>query len=335
MTKLVITGGTGSLGRAVASLVLEDNTKLLMGARISKIAVLSRNETQQYQMKRDFGDDIECIIGDVRDFESLYRAFDQDCYVLHAAAIKHIDIAERNPDEAIKTNVGGAVNVANAALRKNVAKVVAISTDKACNPNSTYGTTKLLAEKIFSSANQYESTIFSNARFGNLLGSNGSVFHLWKKLARMNQPLPVTDPTMTRYFLDVRSAAEFIRDLFGIQQGGETYIPHLNSFLIDEIATYIQPNMDKNYIGLRLGEKLHEELLNESEFLHAKSDGNIITIEPTDPTWAYKRIATNAKIENRFNSIFYTSIMSDTEANGSYSLSTRKLRDFLDNLPDE
>ena len=140
---------------------------------------------------------------------------------------------------------------------------------------------------------------------------------------------------MTRYFLDVRSAAKFVRDLFGIQQGGETYIPHLNSFLINEIATYIQPDLGKNYIGLRLGEKLHEELLNESEFSHARSDGNLITIEPTDPTWAYKRIAKNAKIENRFNSIHYTSIMSDTAANGSYSLSTKMLRDFLDNLPDE
>lgn len=334
MSRIIITGGTGSLGHSLVKHLVEGNP---LGGGIkdfSEIRVFSRNETSQYKMQQEFGKTVEFVIGDVRDFDSLYKAFEKDSYVVHAAAIKHIDIAERNPDEAIKSNVNGATNVANAALRRQVKNVIAISSDKACNPNSTYGTTKLLAEKIFINANQFGSTKFSNARFGNLLGSNGSVFHLWKKSSNSNLPLKVTDKRMTRFFLKTQSAAEFIWTLFSLQQGGETYVPKLFSYQINEIADYIQPQIKKEYIGLRMGEKLHEELLSSSESFFSIENHDIITIEPAEPNWKYKSLNTETRVLESIDSKKYLSLNENPVGKPRFAITPLEMMEFLDSLPD-
>jgi UDP-N-acetylglucosamine 4,6-dehydratase len=336
LSKLVITGGSGTLGTAIVKKCLAE-TESFFTKDIKSILIVSRNENQQYKMQRDLGGNVDFALGDVRDFESMYKLIGAGDLIIHAAAIKHIDVAERNPDEAIKTNVMGALNMISAAEKKGAQAFLGISTDKACNPNSTYGTTKLLAEKTFIRANENSNTKFANARFGNLLGSSGSVFHLWKKLSIQNNPLPVTSKDMTRYFLEVEMAASFVLRLFNKMQGGETFVPKLTSFKIDELARHIQPSVEPMYIGLRLGEKLHEELIGSAESHMTKEDLDMYVIEPSDPQWDYSPLTSLISVAHPVDSTNYTSLSAAALSRDSkkYELTPSKMLGFLNALPND
>ena len=330
MARLVITGGTGTLGTALIDQVF---TNMSLGDQeFDEIVIFSRNEASQYTIKKTYGDLVTCVIGDVRDFEALYRLFKVNDFVIHAAAIKHIDIAEKNPEEAIKTNVTGAITVANAAGRKGASRLVAISTDKACNPNSTYGSTKLLAEKVFETSNLNHQTLFSNARFGNILGSSGSVFNYWKQLLQENKRLTVTDPEMTRYFIEREAAARFVLDVFKVQQGGETFIPNLISYKIDDIASFLSNGEPRDYIGLRLGEKLHEELVNESEVRHTVRVGDIHIIEPLDLNGTYSRPINCSLISQPLSSRSFSTFEEFSDLSNVYAATPSDMKRFLESV---
>lgn len=327
MTRLVITGGTGTLGISLLNLITQSSR--LTNLNYSEVVVFSRNEASQYSLKKEFADSINCVIGDVRDFEALYKLFEEGDHVIHAAAIKHIDIAERNPEEAIKTNVSGALALSNAAKNRGVERVIGISTDKACNPNSTYGSTKLLAEKIFQSANDKSQTVFSSARFGNLLGSSGSVFHYWKKLLAANNALPVTHKEMTRFFFDVNMAAEFVLSIFEMQQGGETFVPSLSSFRIDDLANFLSNGRPREYVGLRLGEKLHEELINESEIINSFQNDGVFVIKPLYAEDAFELPVNSRSMNEPINSRNFTPFDQKVDPAGKYEMSPLQMQEFL------
>ena len=220
---LLITGGTGSLGRALVSHILTET-------KIRRIAIYSRDELKQMQLKEYFKDDprLRWFIGDIRDIERLRRALHGVDFVIHAAALKQVDTGEYNPMEFIKTNVLGSQNVIEACIDAGVKKIVALSTDKASSPINLYGATKLTADKLFIAANNYSSsygTSFSVVRYGNVMGSRGSVIPFFQKLARENQPLPLTDLRMTRFWISIKQAVTFVMDSLDIMNGGELYVP--------------------------------------------------------------------------------------------------------------
>jgi FlaA1/EpsC-like NDP-sugar epimerase len=324
MSTILITGGAGTLGSAIIDLLLSGEYKSL--SDIDHIKIFSRNETQQYKLKQKFNENIDSIIGDIRDYEAVHRAMKDVKYVIHAAAIKHIDVAEQNPSEAFKTNVIGTDNIIKSALLNSVEILANISTDKTCNPNSTYGATKLIGEKITSSAAVNFNKTYFNCRFGNILGSNGSVFHLWKKLYQEGKQLTITHNEMTRFFIKQNDAARFVLDQVVDPLEGHTRVPLLNSYSISDIATYISKGSDHLSIGLRPGEKIHEDLVNESEMPHAVITNDLISINP------------NNKIENSVDFINlsskpYTGIQ-DNHARflGKYAIAPEHFREFLDNL---
>jgi FlaA1/EpsC-like NDP-sugar epimerase len=324
MSSILITGGAGTLGSTIIELILSGEYKSL--SDIDHIKIFSRNETQQYKLKQKFNENIDSIIGDIRDYEAVHRAMKDVKYVIHAAAIKHIDVAEQNPSEAFKTNVIGTDNVIKSALLNGVEILANISTDKTCNPNSTYGATKLIGEKITSSAAVSFDKTYFNCRFGNILGSNGSVFHLWKKLYKENKQLTITHNEMTRFFIKQNDAARFVLDQIIDPLVGYTHVPLLNSYSISDIATYISKKNDHLSIGLRPGEKIHEDLVNESEMPHAVITNDLISINP------------NNKIENNIDFINlsskpYTNIKgNDSRFLGKYAITPDYFREFLDNL---
>lgn len=269
---ILITGGTGSFGKKYTEIVLSKyNPK--------KIIIFSRDEYKQHLMRQKFPEErfnsIRYFIGDVRDKDRLYRAFDGVDYVIHAAALKHVNVAEYNPFEAVHTNIIGTQNVIDAAIDKGVRAVVSLSTDKAVSPVNLYGATKLCLEKITTAANVYSAnrTRFSVVRYGNVVGSRGSVIPLFIKLKETGK-LPITDYRMTRFWIDLEKAVELV--LFALEnaRGGEIFVPKIPSMNIVDLAEAIAPGCEKNYVGIRPGEKLHELLLSADESRHAVDIGD-------------------------------------------------------------
>ncbi len=269
---ILLTGGTGSFGKKMVQIILADY-------RPKKLIVFSRDELKQFEMAQKWSPRkypfLEYVLGDVRDRERLMRIFDGVDYVVHAAALKQVPAAEANPQEFIKTNVLGAMNVIEAALYNNVKKVVALSTDKACNPVNLYGATKLCSDKLFIAANvsnRHDRTKFLVVRYGNVLGSRGSVIPFFKERARMGV-LPITDLRMTRFWITLDQAAHFVLMSLEKSEGGEIFVPRIPSMKIVDLANAIDADCKKEIVGIRPGEKLHETLISEDEARN---------------TWAYK-----------------------------------------------
>lgn len=262
---ILITGGTGSFGKKMVQIVLENY-------KPRKLIIFSRDELKQFEMSQTWSvKKYPCIryfLGDVRDKDRLIRAFQGVDYVIHAAALKQVPAAEYNPEEFIKTNIIGAMNVINAALYNNVKKVIALSTDKACNPVNLYGATKLCSDKLFIAANAYrgydKDTIFSLVRYGNVVGSRGSVVPFFKERAKTGV-LPITDLRMTRFWITLDQGVHFVLKVLELAKGGEIFVPKIPSMKIVDLAKAIAPECSHKIIGIRPGEKIHETLIGEDE----------------------------------------------------------------------
>jgi UDP-N-acetylglucosamine 4,6-dehydratase len=333
----LITGGTGTLGTSIIEQITGSGIPELK--HLKRVLVLSRNETEQYKLKIKYGSNIECIIGDVRDYEVTHKAMDGADLVIHAAAIKHIDVAEKNPFEAIKTNIHGTQNVLRAAVNHRVNRLINISTDKTCNPNSTYGATKLIGERLTTASAMESGLNFSTCRFGNILGSNGSVFQLWKSLASNFKNIPLTSLEMTRFFISIENSAKFVLNQINKEGVGVIYVPLLNSFSMKEIASYIAPKSELEIIGLRPGEKVHEDLVNPSEFELASFSTDVIEI----PASKYNlKVDARTTLEVDLSPLFPDKWLSSDNFNslssnknrfaGAYSMKTQDMLNFLDSL---
>jgi UDP-N-acetylglucosamine 4,6-dehydratase (inverting) len=282
---LLITGGTGSLGKALTHYILENHPD------IKKLIIYSRDEQKQFMMAQEYPENsfpqIRFLIGDVRDKERLTRAFKDVDYVIHAAAMKHVHLAEYNPDECIKTNVGGAQNVIHASLETGVERVVALSTDKACAPINLYGATKLTSDKLFVAANNitgWNPIKFSVVRYGNVMGSNGSVIPFFMK-KREEGSLPITDPEMTRFNISLLDGVKMV--IYALEQawGGELFIPKIPSYKIMDIAKAVGPECDYPIVGIRPGEKIHEEMITSSDSYFTYDLGDYYAILPPKTKW--------------------------------------------------
>ncbi len=260
---ILITGGTGSFGKACVK-------QLLKAHNPSVIRVYSRDELKQWEMAREFNNDerIRFLIGDVRDATRLKRACEGVDYVIHAAALKHVPACEYNPMEAVRTNVDGAINVINAALDTSVKKVIALSSDKAVSPVNIYGATKLCSDRLFIQSNVYRGSVrdtrFAVVRYGNVMGSRGSVIPLFRAQAAAGT-LTITDPRMTRFWMTLPQAVDFVLSSFEIMQGGEIFVPKIPSMKITDLAKVIAPKAKIKVVGIRPGEKLHESLITPEE----------------------------------------------------------------------
>ena len=280
---VLVTGGTGSFGKMFVSMMLNEY-------RPKKLIIFSRDELKQHDMRQVFPDTdspVRYFIGDVRDRERLERAFHGVDIVVHAAALKQVPACEYNPIEAIKTNVVGATNVIEAAIDRGVKKVLALSTDKAVNPVNLYGATKLCAEKLFVQGNAYSGdngTIFSCVRYGNVVGSRGSVIPLFKK-QRETGKVTVTDSRMTRFWITLDQGVRFVIHCIEKMHGGEVFVPKIPSMNILDLAAAIAPGCPVDNIGIRPGEKLHEVLLSEDEARDAVELDDMFVVEPSHPWW--------------------------------------------------
>lgn len=282
---ILITGGTGSLGKALTKTILEK------WPDVKRLVIYSRDEQKQFVMDQEYSHSkypqIRFFIGDVRDKSRLVRALSGIDYVIHAAAMKHVHIAEYNPTECVQTNIGGAQNVIEACLDTGVKAVVALSTDKACAPINLYGATKLTSDKLFVAANNYKGNNpikFSVVRYGNVMGSNGSVipFFINKKKEGV---IPITEPNMTRFNIPIHEGVEMV--LFALENawGGEIFVPKIPSYRIMDVAKAIAPECEHRIIGIRPGEKVHEEMITASDAFHTYDIGNYYAILPQKPTW--------------------------------------------------
>ena len=293
--KILITGGTGSLGQALTQRLLEKNVKT--------IRILSRNESKQIEMESKFNDDrLRFFLGDIRDKERLIRATEDIDYVFHAAALKHVPKIEYNPFEAIKTNVIGSQNVIDACLITNVKKVICIGTDKAVSPLNTYGATKLLMEKLFVTANNYldpkkHATKFIAVRYGNVLGSSGSVVPKFIEQIKNKKKITITDNQMTRFSITMDEALDFILKAAEYGQGSEIFVPKIRAYTIFDIKqalTEILGDYGEEIVGIRPGEKMHETLINNEEIRYS---------------WEYKDLY---MITNPLYPMFHPTIINDT-----------------------
>jgi len=269
---ILITGGTGSFGKKYTEILLKNY-------KPNKIIIYSRDELKQFEMAQQFNDKcMRYFIGDVRDSQRLDEAMDSVDYVIHAAALKHVPVAEYNPMECIKTNIDGAQNVIKSALLNSVDRVIALSTDKAANPINLYGATKLASDKLFVAANNMvgkRHTKFSVVRYGNVIGSSGSVVPYFKKLiAQGATHIPITDEKMTRFFITLEDGVEFVLKNFTRMQGGEIFVPKIPSMKITDLALAIAPDLPHEIVGIRAGEKLHE--------IMCPSDDSHLTLEFDD-----------------------------------------------------
>ncbi len=282
---ILITGGTGSLGKALTKRIFSEFPN------VKRLVIFSRDEQKQFLMAQEYPlkkyPAIRFFIGDVRDRERLERATQGVNYVIHAAAMKHVHLAEYNPTECIKTNVGGAENVIYACLKTNVERVVALSTDKACAPINLYGATKLTSDKLFVAANKITGSNpirFSVVRYGNVMGSNGSVIPFFIN-KRKEGFLPITDTNMTRFNISLDGGVDMVFHALGNAWGGEIFVPKIPSYKITEVAKAIAPNITHKVIGIRPGEKIHEEMITASDSFNTYDLGQYYTILPTIPSW--------------------------------------------------
>jgi UDP-N-acetylglucosamine 4,6-dehydratase len=293
---VLITGGTGSFGRAL--------TEHLLNSEVRRIAIFSRDELKQLQMKNDFKDDrLRFFLGDIRDGSRLDIALHNVDFVVHAAALKQVDTGEYNPMEFVKTNVVGSQNVIDACIRNGVKKVVALSTDKASSPINLYGATKLTADKLFSAANNYShayGTTFSIVRYGNVMGSRGSVIPYFKQLASEGKPFPITDKRMTRFWITLNQAVEFVLETFEIMQGGELYVPRIPSMKIMDLARAIKNDFSYEEVGIRPGEKLHEEMISPDDSRRTIELSNRYCVSPIYADWGFNP-PRGKKVEDGFS----------------------------------
>lgn len=282
---ILITGGTGSLGKELTRTILKK------WPNIKRLVIYSRDEQKQYQMAQEFPESeypaIRYFIGDVRDLERMKRAFNGIDYVIHAAAMKHVHIAEYNPDECVKTNIGGADNVIKASLSSTVSKVVALSTDKACAPINLYGATKLTSDKLFIAANNIKGNQdikFSVVRYGNVMGSNGSVIPFFMN-KREEGVLPITDSNMTRFNISLQAGVDMVLHALDQAWGGELFVPKIPSYKILDVAKAIGPDCEHKIVGIRPGEKVHEEMITSSDSFTTYDLGKYFVILPQTTNW--------------------------------------------------
>jgi len=281
---ILLTGGTGSFGRKFTQVVLSRYPDL------ERLVIFSRGEMKQFEMSEDFSDrdypQIRYFIGDVRDKDRLWRAMEGIDTVIHAAALKHVPICEYNPQEAIKTNVLGAMNVIESAIDQGVKRVIALSTDKAAAPINLYGATKLCSDKLFVAANKYKGAHdirFSVVRYGNVMGSNGSVIPFFLK-QREKGVIPITDERMTRFNITLGDGVELV--LFALEDmcGGELYVPKIPSYHITDVVEAVAPGVPTKIVGIRPGEKLHEEMITETDALNTLEFEDYFVILPSVST---------------------------------------------------
>jgi UDP-N-acetylglucosamine 4,6-dehydratase len=297
---VLVTGGTGSFGKHFIHTALKRWNP-------AAIRVYSRDELKQHDMAREVTDErVRFLIGDVRDLSRLRRAMEGADIVIHAAALKHVPACEYNPFEAVKTNILGTQNVAEAAIDAGVERAITLSTDKAVSPANLYGATKLCAEKLFVQANVYagpRQTRLSCVRYGNVVGSRGSVIPLFRE-QRENGLLTITDDRMTRFWISLDQAVELVNNALSWMQGGEVFIPKLPSMKVIDLAEAVAPGVPVKRTGIRPGEKLHESLLTAEESRHASDHGDHYVIEPEHATWARRERSEGAAVPDDFT---YTS----------------------------
>lgn len=317
---VLVTGGTGSFGKKFTEIILKEHAP-------KAVRIFSRGELLQLQMRQQFNEDprLRFFIGDVRDKDRLSRAMNGVDIVVHAAALKQVPACEYNPIEAIRTNIDGAANVIDAAIDNKVKKVMAISTDKAVHPVNLYGGTKLVAEKLFVQGNAYTGkrvTRFSVVRYGNVVGSRGSVIPLFLKQMKEGK-LTITDERMTRFWLTLEQGVRFVINCIGRMHGGEIFVPRIPSMRIMDVADVIAPNAQKEIVGIRPGEKVNEILLTQEEASHAREFGTYFVIEPEHPFWNRGSQKDGSSLSDGFE---YTS-----NGNGQW-LSKADLRKMLEEL---
>ena len=283
---VLITGGTGSLGKSLVEYLLGET-------QARRIVIFSRDELKQQHLRIQFRDNprLRWFLGDIRDLDRLKRAFHGVDFVIHAAALKQVDTGEYNPMEFIKTNVLGSQNIIDASIDGGVKRVVALSTDKASSPINLYGATKLTADKLFVAANNYSftyGTTFSVVRYGNVMGSRGSVIPFFQEIAAQGKPLPITDLRMTRFWISIESAVKFVIDSLEMMTGGELYVPKIPSMKISDLAHAVAPDSKIVEIGMRPGEKLHEEMISADDSRRTIILESRYVVTPVVAEWGYE-----------------------------------------------
>lgn len=298
---VLVTGGTGSFGKAFVRRLLDE-------VNPQRVVIYSRDELKQWEVRQLLDDDprLRFFIGDVRDRDRLNRAMHGVDYVVHAAALKQVDTGEYNPFEFVKTNVLGSQNVVESSIDNGVKKVVALSTDKASSPINLYGATKLTADKIFILGNHYAAAYpsrFAVVRYGNVTGSRGSIIPKFKALHEAGESLPITDLRCTRFLITLPQAVDMVLDAFELMQGGELVVPHIASHKVTDLAQAVAPGAAMHDIGLRPGEKLHEEMISPEEGRRAITvmDGKYYILEPELATWGYEKRTDGTPVPDGFH----------------------------------
>jgi UDP-N-acetylglucosamine 4,6-dehydratase/5-epimerase len=315
---ILVTGGTGSFGRAFVRRVLAEHDP-------ARVVILSRDELKQYEFAAELDHDsrVRFFIGDVREPERLWRAFDGIELVVHAAALKQVPAAEYNPFEATKTNIHGAQNVIDAALDRHVERVIALSTDKASSPINLYGATKLVSDKLFVAANAYagaKTTRFAVVRYGNVVGSRGSVIPFFERMAQTGV-LPITDERMTRFWITLDQGVDFVIAMLGRMHGGELFVPKIPSMRIIDLARAIAPEARLDFVGIRPGEKLHEQMISVDDARRTVDAGSFYVVTPDADWWDERAWASVGRVPEGFS---YTS-----DTNPEW-LSMEQLRTLID-----